>query len=149
MPFKLNTMLMTMTAFFLIGRTIAAPTALDVSKPNTDGKLITEISGGPYSGDLTWFDTGLGACGQWNIDTDYIAAVSHIVFDREARGTNPNNNALCGQKIHIQRGGRTVEATVVDRCEGCKENDIDVTPSLFQQFGNLDRGRMDVVWWWN
>jgi hypothetical protein len=32
MPFKLNTMLMTMTAFLLVGGTIAAPTALDVSK---------------------------------------------------------------------------------------------------------------------
>ncbi|KAJ5757719.1 uncharacterized protein N7511_006413 [Penicillium nucicola] len=143
-------MYMTMMVSLLVGGTIAMPAiAPDATNLTIHNKLTTEISGGPYSGDLTWFDTGLGACGGWNVGTDWIAAVSHIVFDRNARGTNPNNNGLCGQKIHIQRGGRTVEATVVDRCEGCKENDIDVTRSLFQQFDDLDRGRIGIVWWWN
>ncbi|KAJ5312781.1 hypothetical protein N7508_003611 [Penicillium antarcticum] len=138
-----------MMVSFLIEGAIAAPTDLDAARPANQGKITSEISGGPYSGDLTWFYTGLGACGRWNVETDWIVAVSRIVFDRQARGTNPNNNGLCGQKIHIQRDGHTVEATVVDRCEDCKENDIDVTRSLFQQFDNLDRGRIDIVWWWN
>ena len=29
----------------------------------------------------TYYATGLGACGITNTDTDYIAAVSHTLFD--------------------------------------------------------------------
>lgn len=33
----------------------------------------------------TWFDVGLGACGQWNVNSDFIVAISH---DRWANGGN-------------------------------------------------------------
>jgi hypothetical protein len=36
---------------------------------------------GQQSGDGTYYSTGLGSCGLTNQDSDYIAAVSHLLFD--------------------------------------------------------------------
>ena len=48
----------------------------------------------------TYYATGLGACGITNTDSDYIAAVSHTLFDTYPgyNGVNPNNNPICGRK---------------------------------------------------
>lgn len=35
----------------------------------------------------TWFEVGLGACGDWNVDSDKIIAISHL---RWADGGNCN-----------------------------------------------------------
>ncbi|EKV10996.1 hypothetical protein PDIG_48480 [Penicillium digitatum PHI26] len=99
-------------------------------------------------GDLTWYDTGLGACGWFNNGWDHVCAVSHIVFDRANVDGNPNHNPLCGRLIHIQRGDRGIDATLVDRCEGCREFDIDVSRGVFERLGNLDEGRVHTDWWW-
>ncbi|KOS39497.1 hypothetical protein ACN38_g9655 [Penicillium nordicum] len=99
-------------------------------------------------GDLTWYDTGLGACGWWNNAWEHVCAVSHIVYDRANVDGNPNHNPLCGRLIHIQRGDKGVDVTLVDRCEGCAEFDIDVSRGAFEVLGNLDEGRVHTEWWW-
>ncbi|CDM28983.1 Barwin-like endoglucanase [Penicillium roqueforti FM164] len=71
-----------------------------------------------------------------------------FVFDRANVDGNPNHNALCGRLIHIQRGDRGIDVTLVDRCEGCDEFDIDVSRGVFQTLGNLDEGRVRTDWWW-
>ncbi|KAJ5121277.1 Barwin-related endoglucanase [Penicillium bovifimosum] len=108
------------------------------------------ISHGPerYGGDLTWFKTGLGACGWYNNPGDAICAISHIAYDRMNVDSNPNHNRLCGRKIRLQRGSREIDVVVADRCEGCKEFDIDVTTGVFGKLGNLDEGRVHIDWWW-
>ncbi|KAL8950936.1 MAG: hypothetical protein Q9222_003058 [Ikaeria aurantiellina] len=73
-------------------------------------------------GDMTYYSTGLGACGQTSTDDDDICAISHIVYDAAANGPNPNTNPLCGRTIQAhcydeQVGQqRSVVLTVVDRC---------------------------------
>ena len=49
----------------------------------------------------TYYATGLGACGIYNVDTDYIAAASHILYDSFPgyAGGNPNDNPICNLKI--------------------------------------------------
>lgn len=74
--------------------------------------------------------------------------MSHIVYDRANVDGNPNHNPLCGRPIHIQRGDRGIDVTLVDRCEGCGEFDIDVTRGVFEALGNLDEGRVRTDWWW-
>lgn len=46
-------------------------------------------TGGIFSGDLTYYAPGLGACGVTSTDTDMICAISHIVF-----GTSPAQTLL-------------------------------------------------------
>lgn len=78
-----------------------------------------------YTGDLTYYGPGLGACGVTSSETDNIVSISHFVFDAEQKGTDPNTNPLCGLKIRATRfdeqvnGMRSVDLTVVDRCKWC------------------------------
>lgn len=104
--------------------------------------------GGPYTGDLTYYDPALGACGLVNSGSDAICAVSHLVFDAVSTGSDPNTNPLCGKKIRARRDGKSIDLTVVDRCTGCKATDIDTTRSVFGQLANIDQGRVSVSWSW-
>lgn len=72
--------------------------------------------GGPYAGDLTYYDPALGSCGITNTNSDMICAVSHVLFDAASRGSNPNENPLCGLKIRVKRNGKSVDVKIVDRC---------------------------------
>lgn len=65
--------------FAAIGLGIAAP----ASVYNGDGRSPLELAllGVNHDSIATFYETGLGACGQVNHDTDHIAAVSHQFFD--------------------------------------------------------------------
>jgi hypothetical protein len=76
-------------------------------------------NGGPYTGDLTYYDPGLGSCGITSTASEKICAVSHVLFDATMISANPNTNPICGKKLRIRRGDRTVDVAVVDRCKLC------------------------------
>ncbi len=69
-----------------------------------------------YTGDLTYYGPGLGACGITSSDTDHIVSISHFTFDAVSKGSNPNANPLCGHKLRAVRNGSSIDLTVVDRC---------------------------------
>lgn len=83
---------------------------------------------GRFTGELTYFDTGLGACGETTTNADLIVSMSHILFDAagssSSTGGNSNANPLCGRMIRAQRYNeaagamRSVDLRVVDRCTG-------------------------------
>jgi hypothetical protein len=109
--------------------------------------------GGPFTGDLTYYAPGLGACGVTSTSSQNIVAVAHSLFDAVQTGSDPNANPLCGRKIRASRvkegvGERSVDLTVVDRCTGCKPTDIDVSLSVFEKLADEDLGRVDVSWNW-
>ncbi|KZP10910.1 hypothetical protein FIBSPDRAFT_872050 [Athelia psychrophila] len=98
----------------------------------------------------TFFETGLGACGVYNVDTDYIVAISEALFDSytETSPGNPNTNVLCNRPISISYGGVNVQATITDRCAGCAGwGDLAMTPSLFTRFAAESVGRIYSVDW--
>ncbi|KAJ9627558.1 hypothetical protein H2204_009597 [Knufia peltigerae] len=105
-------------------------------------------NGGPYTGDLTYYGPGLGACGVTSKDSDKIVAISHTVFDAVSTGSDPNQNPLCGKKIRARRDNKSVDLTVVDRCVGCKPTDLDVTIDTFAILADVDLGRVNVEWNW-
>ncbi|KAF8247767.1 hypothetical protein K440DRAFT_584304 [Wilcoxina mikolae CBS 423.85] len=86
-------------------------------------------------GEATYYTPGLGACGNVHGPTDLIAAVAI------SRGKGE-----CGKKIRVTRDGKSVDVVIQDLCQGCKENDIDLTPGAFQQLGTLDEGRVKCTW---
>ncbi|KAJ5266403.1 hypothetical protein N7497_009561 [Penicillium chrysogenum] len=145
----------TMMGFLLIGLAMGAPmdpqetmTSLGLGNSSQWNNTHSPTATQAFGGDLTWYETGLGACGWFNRGGDHVCAVSHIVYDRANVDGNPNHNPLCGRPIHIQRGDRGIDVTLVDRCEGCGEFDIDVTRGVFEALGNLDEGRVHTDWWW-
>ncbi|CAH7682925.1 RlpA-like double-psi beta-barrel-protein domain-containing protein-containing protein, partial [Phakopsora pachyrhizi] len=88
------------------------------------------------------YGTGLGSCGKTDTDTDYICAVSKILYDSFNDMGNPNNNPVCGKKIRAHYNGNSVVVTVHDRCEACAVHDLDFSPAAFQQLGSKDEGRL-------
>lgn len=56
-----------------------------------------------FTGDLTYYGVGLGACGITSQEGDAVVAVSHVIFDAASRGSDPNANPLCGQRLRAQR----------------------------------------------
>ncbi|KAI0274638.1 plant expansin [Gloeopeniophorella convolvens] len=133
-----------------VASAIAAPAA---SLPN--GVAARDDASGFLSGvnvgQGTWYSTGLGSCGVTNTDSDYIAAVSHILYDGYPgyTGGNPNSNGVCGRKINAKYQGKSVTVTVSDRCAACGETDLDFSPAAFSQLADPSVGRLSgMTWTW-
>ncbi|KAH8901004.1 hypothetical protein GQ53DRAFT_631767, partial [Thozetella sp. PMI_491] len=105
-------------------------------------------SGTRYTGDLTYYAVGMGACGfddSGKDQTDNIVAISKLLM-----GAQSNGNPMCGKTITVSYNGVNVNCVVRDKCDGCNEFDIDVSEGAFKQiFGDLGVGRKSVNWWFN
>ncbi|KAI8844316.1 hypothetical protein BJ741DRAFT_206060 [Chytriomyces cf. hyalinus JEL632] len=103
--------------------------------------LLAFTAGTALAGDMTFYNPngGYGSCGRSLQNGDIIAAMNEVEYDRDP--------SMCGRVICISHNGRTVRATVEDRCAGCPFGDVDVTPVVFQQFQPLDVGRFGGVSW--
>lgn len=126
----------------------ATSTSSTASTADSTASATSTASGSTFSGEGTYYSTGLGACGETSVDTDYIVAISHELFDQYTPNGNPNKNTLCGKKIQASYEGKSVEVTVVDRCEGCAYYDLDFSPSAFADIADMDLGRIDITWDW-
>ncbi|KAH9889997.1 Non-catalytic module family EXPN protein [Cubamyces lactineus] len=107
------------------------------SPVGTEGAALVEKRS--RTGRGTWFNVGLGACGKTNKDSDKIIAISSNIYD---------NGAHCDEKVKIKNtaNGKTATAIVRDECPSCGSNDIDMSPSLFEELGDLDTGVLKVTW---
>jgi len=96
------------------------------------------------NGDLTYYKLGLTACGQVYADSDMVAALAFGHFTTP----NPNSDPMCGRRVKIMdpTTSKSVVVTVRDKCEACKMNDIDVSPSAFEKLKPKAVGRFKVVW---
>ncbi|CAG8772810.1 26414_t:CDS:1 [Gigaspora margarita] len=98
------------------------------------------------SGDVTFYDVGLGACGKTNSNSDFICALSRDDFG-SSPGGNSNKNPNCGKQITINCGGKSVDVTVVDLCEGCSAGDADLSPAAFNELAKPSAGRLHGCTW--
>jgi expansin (peptidoglycan-binding protein) len=48
--------------------------------------------------------------------------------------------------LHVSDKGKSVTVKVVDKCPGCKTDDIDLSPAAFQRLAPLPAGRIQVTW---
>ena len=99
-------------------------------------------------GSFTWYNTGLGACGQVHTDAGLVVALSAPLFDPYTPNSNPNYNSLCNRRLRANYNGRSVDAIVVDRCLACATYDLDLSPAAFQQLADLSVGRIQGTWDW-
>ncbi|KAI9822753.1 MAG: hypothetical protein M1832_002986 [Thelocarpon impressellum] len=103
--------------------------------PSGSGSTAISLSGpcdaaNPCTGDLTWYEVGLGSCGTTNSGTEDVVALS-----KDLMGSVSNGNPMCGRKITISLNGKTKTATVVDKCGDCKYGSVDLSKSLYDAFG--------------
>ncbi|KAG9244014.1 allergen Asp F7 [Calycina marina] len=104
-----------------------------------------EGEGALCGGDLTYYDTGLGACGWENDGT--VESVVALPF--ELMGTQSNGNPYCGKTITILRKSKSITAKVVDKCMGCIGRSIDVSHAAFDQLEDEFVGRTTATWYFN
>ncbi|EGN94486.1 hypothetical protein SERLA73DRAFT_62609 [Serpula lacrymans var. lacrymans S7.3] len=97
--------------------------------------LVNSVSA--FSGDATYYYTGLGACGVTNKDTDFIVALSTAQY---------GSGSHCGGKVSVTYQGKTINVTVADKCLGCGADDIDLSPSAFSALASETLGRIPVTW---
>ncbi|EJD47085.1 Non-catalytic module family EXPN protein, partial [Auricularia subglabra TFB-10046 SS5] len=105
---------------------------------------------GPQTGEATYYEVGLGACGITNTASDSIAAVSTALFDSFPGydGSNPANNPICGKSATATYNGKSITFQIEDKCVGCAFGDLDFSTSAFiALFGSLDAGRVSGVTW--
>ena len=117
-------------------------------RSSTQNLPLPSANGGPYTGDLTYYAPGLGACGITSQNGDSIVAVSHIIFDAVSVSSNPNLDPLCGKMIRVRKDGKSLDLKVVDRCVGCAARDLDITEDTFAKLADVALGRVKVEWSW-
>ncbi|KAI8948454.1 RlpA-like double-psi beta-barrel-protein domain-containing protein-containing protein [Xylaria longipes] len=88
-----------------------------------------------FTGDITYYAPGLGACGETNSDSEAVVAMSPAQY-----------TGNCGKSITITKGGKTAKAKVVDKCPACASGSIDVSSTVFQSLVDLSVGRTTVSW---
>jgi expansin (peptidoglycan-binding protein) len=92
---------------------------------------------------------GLGSCGFHSADSSFTVAVSATLLSKYDVDSNPNHNKLCGKRIRVFRGGKSVDVTIMDKCPGgeCTEYSLDLSPAAFDQIGSRDDGRYHDMSW--
>lgn len=105
--------------------------------------LHSPITRRSHLGKMTYYTPGQGSCGAVNSVSDLVVAIPASLY-----GTDPNPNAspMCQKTAAITCNGKVVKAAVKDKCLGCGGNDIDVSPAVFRQCGDLGAGTMAVSW---
>ncbi|KAI9310275.1 RlpA-like double-psi beta-barrel-protein domain-containing protein-containing protein [Dichotomocladium elegans] len=101
--------------------------------------------GAKFSGDGTFYNTGLGSCGITNTDDDFIAALNSAQMNN---GPNPNNNPICGRKVRINGPKGSVTVAITDTCPTCAFGDIDLSPAAFAEIADFAAGRVPIDWVW-
>jgi len=90
-------------------------------------------SGKTFTGEITYFTPGMGACGETSGEGDKMVAISQSLFDQYTPNGNPNN-PLCGKTLTIKGAdGAEHKATIWDRCVGCAMDDLDMPQEFFNE----------------
>ncbi|KAJ5238579.1 hypothetical protein N7468_003198 [Penicillium chermesinum] len=98
----------------------------------------------PCTGDITFYQvatsmTNPSFCGGYDTDESPVLALPVGIMTK----------AYCGKTVTIKRPGREAQTgRVVDKCMGCDDTSIDLSPGLFQSLANEAEGRVSGVTWY-
>ncbi|KAF9009390.1 RlpA-like double-psi beta-barrel-protein domain-containing protein-containing protein [Cyathus striatus] len=88
----------------------------------------------------SFYDVGLGACGQYNVESDFIVALNTDQYGSGYPGPN------CFKTITMSYGGKTTTATIMDQCPGCPYGGLDLSRGLFKFFAAESVGIIYGEW---
>ncbi|WRT65825.1 uncharacterized protein IL334_002775 [Kwoniella shivajii] len=116
---------------------------LEEREHHFDNRTIAE-RGDTFTGVGTYYFTGLGACGQYSSDSDFMVALNSAQYGSGYPGPQ------CFKGITVQANGKTVSGiTILDECPTCAYGSLDLSPGLFTQFAGTDAGTVQITWWFN
>lgn len=127
--------------------TSGTSTSTTPSKTTSSAPSNTGGSGDTFSGDATYYDVGLGACGVTNTDSELIAALNVEQFNQF--GSMSNGNPVCGKTATLHYQGKSVTVTIQDKCPGCAYGSLDLSPAAFTQLADKSLGRIQITWSFN
>jgi len=127
---------------------LALPLALADHLPHVNHRDLAKRAKGDLEkrGNARWsfYSTGLGACGGYNSDSDFIVALNQDTFG------NSYPSQYCNKQITMTYNGKTTTATIVDSCPGCPSPyGLDLSPGLFSFFASQDEGIIYGSWSFN
>jgi hypothetical protein len=104
---------------------------------------------------MTFFNPsqGVGACGYkangaiWTDEEDVVAIAVNMMGSLSSGDVM---NPFCQKKIKITNpvNGKSAVGLVVDKCFGCAgDEDIDLSPHLYDQLAPTAQGRVEGVKW--
>ncbi|KAG2147143.1 hypothetical protein BD769DRAFT_1414503 [Suillus cothurnatus] len=92
---------------------------------------------------FTFYDVGLGACGDYSSPSDFIVALNVEQYGSGYPGP------MCFLPITISYGGLTAQAVIMDECMGCPYGGLDFSTGLFDYFASASEGVIYGSWWFN
>lgn len=92
---------------------------------------------------FTFYDVGLGACGDYSSPSDFIVALNVDQYGSGYPGP------MCFSSITISYGGKTAQAVIMDECMGCPYGGLDFSTGLFNYFASESEGVLYGSWWFN
>lgn len=128
-----------------------APPAPSSSAPAPEPSSPPTSGGTEYHGDMTVYDTygGHGACGTVLSDDELTAAISKDSWGADIWGSadNINQNPWCGKSATVTYNGQSITVKIMDKCQGCKPGDIDLTRAAWNKLTNNAYGsRVQASW---
>ncbi|KAF8322480.1 hypothetical protein DL93DRAFT_2071250 [Clavulina sp. PMI_390] len=97
-----------------------------------------------FSGHATYFAVGLGACGKYNVPSDYIVALNTPQYI----GGSPGPECFKYITIHGPNG-KTATAQIMDECPTCPYGCLDMSEGLFTHFEPTSVGEFPITWEYN
>lgn len=91
----------------------------------------------------SFYDVGLGACGKYNVESDFIVALNTPQYGGGYPGPN------CFKTITMTYNGKTTQATIMDQCPGCPYGGLDLSRGLFRFFAAESVGIIHGEWHFN
>ncbi|CAE6466918.1 unnamed protein product [Rhizoctonia solani] len=136
-------------AIFVSALGFASSAAAAPVGANASSDLAARAPYDVHNGWATYYNpsVGIGSCGWQNQDYEWVAAVGTSLFQEMMIDANPNHSQACGKTATVTYGSKSIIVGIVDRCYACGYNDIDLSPSAFQQFAALGVGKLNGVSW--
>jgi hypothetical protein len=111
---------------------------------STDGNSI--FNSDVHNGIATFYSVGADNCGTSSTDNDLVCAISQQMYNTVANSESISE--YCGHSINITYNGKTIQVKVVDSCESCDANHLDLSPAAFNSLADADLGVIDIQWTW-
>ncbi|KAF9351346.1 hypothetical protein BGX26_010638 [Mortierella sp. AD094] len=97
-----------------------------------------------FHGRSTWFSDITGSC-----DIDFDQGDMIVAMNEHQMGSLQGSGSMCGKKVRVYSGDRSVDLKVVDTCPSqyCNRGTLDLSQAAFRKLaGGLSKGVLSLRW---
>lgn len=120
--------------------------AAEVEPTTSTATTTSPASSDVHTGVATFYSVSADNCGTSSTDSDFVCAISKQLYDTLTNSQDISE--YCGKTINVTYNSKTINVKVVDSCESCDANHLDLSPSAFNSLADPDLGVIDITWVW-